>query len=71
MELGSYMQTGRNNRKDERRSGSDRRIVAIGLDFPFIDGHGHLVTEERRKSNRRKTGSVGNTPGIQKQKNYA
>ena len=39
----------------ERRSGADRRHMAIGFDFPFIDSHGHLVTEERRKSHRRGT----------------
>ena len=41
------------NTNKERRSGSERRAQAGGLDFPFIDSHGHLVTEERRKNNRR------------------
>jgi len=53
MELGIRMQNTRTDRRDERRSGSDRRLQAVGLDFPFVDGHGNLVTEERRKSDRR------------------
>jgi hypothetical protein len=45
----------RDNRKQstERRNGSDRRAQAILLEFPFIDSHGNLVTEERRNSERR------------------
>ena len=38
---------------NERRSGSDRRNTTIGFDFPYIDSHGHLVIEDRRKSDRR------------------
>jgi len=33
----------------ERRSGADRRDDSEAFDFPFIDSHGHLVTEDRRK----------------------
>jgi len=72
MELGNHMQNQDNNRKSEKRSGTDRRARAIGLDFPFIDSHGNLVTEERRKSNRRHPESHStNSPGATPQKNYA
>jgi len=37
----------------ERRSGSERRETTLDYDFPFIDGHGQLVTEDRRKYSRR------------------
>ena len=37
----------------ERRSGADRRDTDQSYDFPFIDSHGQLVTEERRKFARR------------------
>jgi len=37
----------------ERRSGTDRRDTDMSYDFPFIDSHGQLVTEERRKFARR------------------
>ena len=40
-------------KNQERRSGNDRRSIDIGLDFPFVDSHGLLVTEERRKWDRR------------------
>lgn len=39
----------------ERRSGEDRRTTPAYYDFPFVDSHGHLVTEERRKLERRTT----------------
>lgn len=73
MELGSYMQTGSKNRKEERRSGVDRRMDAIGLDFPFIDSHGNLVTEDRRKTTRRRQNKSGssNSSHDQQQKTYA
>lgn len=38
----------------DRRSGSDRRTWQNGYDFPFIDSHGVLVTEERRISGDRR-----------------
>ena len=53
MEIASLMS--RNNQKTERRNGSDRRLEAVGLDFPFVDSHGHLVTHERRQNDRRKS----------------
>ena len=66
------MQNQDGKRKDDKRSGSDRRAQAIGLDFPFIDSHGHLVTEERRKSNRRKTESFAdNSLQLKQQTSYA
>jgi len=37
----------------ERRSGTDRRSWVCQLEFPYIDSHGMLVTEERRKKQRR------------------
>ena len=49
------MDKNRHQIANERRSGVDRRLEAIGYDFPFIDSHGLLVTEDRRKSNRRDT----------------
>ena len=33
----------------ERRSGTDRRLSECEYSFPYIDGHGFLVTAERRK----------------------
>jgi len=71
MELGSYMQTGNKNRKDERRSGIDRRLQAIGLDFPFVDSHGNLVTEERRQTDRRNPEKLNRRPETSKHKNFA
>ncbi|MCI0506352.1 MAG: hypothetical protein L0Z73_09620 [Gammaproteobacteria bacterium] len=40
----------------DRRSGNERRIYETDLGFPFVDGHGQLVTEERRKVTDRRTG---------------
>lgn len=59
--LGIQMQNQNNNRKNDKRRGTDRRAQAIGLDFPFIDGHGNLVTEERRKIDRRKSEILNNS----------
>ena len=33
----------------ERRSGEDRRSWQCQLDFPYVDSHGTLVVEDRRK----------------------
>lgn len=33
----------------ERRSGEDRRSWLCNLDFPYVDSHGTLVTQDRRK----------------------
>ena len=66
------MQNQDNNRNAEKRSGIDRRTRAIGLDFPFIDSHGNLVTEERRKFNRRKPEhSRSKATAAAQQKSYA
>jgi hypothetical protein len=40
----------------DRRSGNERRIYETDLGFPFVDSHGQLVTEERRKVTDRRTG---------------
>ena len=37
----------------ERRAGKERRCWECEHEFPYIDGHGMLVTEERRKEPRR------------------
>ena len=72
MELGNLMQNQDNHRKAEKRSGRDRRARSIGMDFPFIDTHGNLVTEERRKSDRRNPETHGRkAEGATQQKNYA
>jgi hypothetical protein len=34
---------------NDRRSGVDRRSWQCQLDFPYVDGHGTLVMEDRRK----------------------
>lgn len=34
---------------DDRRSGQDRRSWECQLDFPYVDSHGTLVIEDRRK----------------------
>jgi hypothetical protein len=33
----------------DRRSGNDRRSWECQLDFPYVDSHGTLVTEDRRR----------------------
>ena len=33
----------------DRRSGNERRIYIVDIGFPFVDTHGHLVVDERRK----------------------
>ena len=33
----------------DRRSGAERREYHVDIGFPFVDTHGHLVIEERRK----------------------
>lgn len=40
---------------DERRAGTDRRCWECKIEFPYIDSHGTLVTEDRRKQQRRET----------------
>lgn len=37
----------------ERRSGNDRRCWHCQHEFPYIDSHGMLVTENRRREERR------------------
>ncbi|WP_455206192.1 hypothetical protein [Kaarinaea lacus] len=39
----------------DRRSGDERRTYETDLGFPFVDSHGLLVTEERRKVSERRT----------------
>lgn len=36
-------------RESDRRSGNDRRSWECQLDFPYVDSHGTLVTEDRRR----------------------
>jgi hypothetical protein len=62
--------------KQERRSGSERRTKTVSMDFPFVDTHGHLVTAERRKNDRRTENITSGTLGqsknkSNKEKNYA
>lgn len=33
----------------DRRSGNERRAYKVEIGFPFVDTHGHLVIDERRK----------------------
>jgi hypothetical protein len=33
----------------DRRRGEDRRSWECQLDFPYVDSHGSLVTEDRRR----------------------
>lgn len=33
----------------DRREGDDRRSWECQLDFPYVDSHGSLVTEDRRQ----------------------
>lgn len=33
----------------DRRSGIERREYNVDIGFPFVDTHGHLVEDERRK----------------------
>jgi len=33
----------------DRRSGQERRAYNVDIGFPFVDTHGHLVIDERRK----------------------
>ena len=44
-----------NKTTPNRRSGNERRIYETDLGFPFIDTHGHLVTEDRRSLTDRRT----------------
>ena len=41
----------------ERRTGSDRRNWTCEHSFPYIAGHGEMVTEDRRKSGDRRVES--------------
>lgn len=36
-------------RQDDRRTGEDRRSWECQLDFPYVDSHGTLVMEDRRR----------------------
>ena len=36
----------------DRRSGNERRTYHNNFGFPFVDGHGLLVTEDRRVNNK-------------------
>ena len=45
-----------NKTTPNRRSGNERRTYETDLGFPFIDTHGHLVTEDRRSLTDRRTG---------------
>jgi len=40
---------------DRRRGGDNRRCWRCDYDYPFIDSHGMLVTEDRRKNIDRRT----------------
>ena len=60
------MQKTSSKQRDERRTGSDRRLQVIEHEFPFVDSHGHLVTYERRKHDRRRS-----EPNMKQRKNYA
>lgn len=53
----SIMENNRQNINKERRTGADRRNMIVDFDFPFVDSHGQLVTEDRRQSERRETPS--------------
>ncbi|WP_455196479.1 hypothetical protein [Kaarinaea lacus] len=44
-----------NKTTPNRRSGNERRTYETDLGFPFIDTHGHLVTEDRRSLTDRRT----------------
>lgn len=35
--------------RSDRRNGEDRRSWQCQLDFPYVDSHGTLVNEDRRK----------------------
>ena len=41
---------------ENRRSGNERRLYETELGFPFVDSHGLLVTEDRRKVIDRRAG---------------
>jgi hypothetical protein len=43
--------------EQERRAGIDRRNWECHYEFPYIDGHGMLVTDDRRQNSERR----GNT----------
>ena len=47
----------------ERRSGEDRRSWECHLDFPYVDSHGTLVIEDRRKQVERRIDYVENMDG--------
>jgi hypothetical protein len=38
------------DRRQERRTGRDRRAWNSNLDFPYVDSHGTLVLADRRRS---------------------
>jgi hypothetical protein len=47
----------------ERRSGEDRRSWQCNLDFPYVDSHGTLVTEDRRKVAERRIAYLDHVDG--------
>lgn len=46
----------------ERRTGNERRNWACDYEFPYIDGHGILVTDDRRQNADRRDNV--NLPGV-------
>jgi hypothetical protein len=47
----------------ERRSGEDRRSWLCNLDFPYVDSHGTLVTQDRRKVAERRIAFLDHSNG--------
>ena len=47
----------------ERRCGEDRRSWQCNLDFPYVDSHGTLVVEDRRKIVERRVAYVEHLDG--------
>ena len=51
----------------DRRTGEDRRSWECQLDFPYVDSHGTLVTEERRNIVERRISYAENLDGDRRQ----
>jgi hypothetical protein len=47
----------------DRRSGEDRRSWECQLDFPYVDSHGTLVMEDRRRMAERRIDYVEHVGG--------
>ena len=47
----------------DRRSGEDRRSWECQLDFPYVDSHGTLVVEDRRRVAERRVDYVEHIDG--------